>query len=61
VLRYPEAKIVCNEKIDAPCWASSSTFDMSTRAHIVNEGDTLSTGRHNFTFVMAPWCTGPRS
>ena len=29
-------------------------FDIDSRAHLVKEGDTLCTGRHIFTFVMAP-------
>ena len=29
-------------------------FDIDSRAHLVKEGDTLCTGRHIFTFLMAP-------
>ena len=33
--------------------------DLSGRVQLVKEGDTLSTGRHNFTFVMAPMVHWP--
>jgi len=57
MLRHPEAKIVCNGK----------AVNMIRQFHaadpkgaiLVNEGDTLSTGRHNFTFVAAPMVHWP--
>ena len=58
VLRYPEATIVCNEKIKT-LLAQYFDYDMSERLHIVNEGDTLKTGRHELTFVMAPMVHWP--
>ena len=57
-LRYPEAKIVCNAKI-RDMLARFFPTDLSNRLHLVKEGDTLSTGRHNFTFVMAPMVHWP--
>ncbi len=57
-LRYPEATIVCNAKIKTML-ARFFPTDLSGRLHIVKEGDTLSTGRHNFTFVMAPMVHWP--
>ena len=33
-------------------------LDITPRALIVKEGDTLSTGRHNLTFIAAPWYIG---
>lgn len=57
-LRYPEATIVCNAKI-RDMLARFFPTDLSGRLHIVKEGDTLSTGRHNFTFVMAPMVHWP--
>ena len=57
-LRYPEATIVCNAKIKTML-ARFFPTDLSDRLHIVKEGDTLSTGRHNFTFVMAPMVHWP--
>ena len=57
MLRHPEAKIVCNGK----------AINMIRQFHaadpkgaiLVNEGDTLSTGKHNFTFVAAPMVHWP--
>ena len=57
VLRHPEARIVCNGK----------AINMIRQFHaadpkgaiLVGEGDTLSTGRHNFTFVAAPMVHWP--
>ena len=57
-LRYPEAKIVCNAKI-RDMLARFFPTDLSDRLHLVKEGDSLSTGRHNFTFVMAPMVHWP--
>ena len=57
-LRYPEATIVCNAKIKAMLSRFFPT-DLSGRVQLVKEGDTLSTGRHNFTFVMAPMVHWP--
>ena len=57
-LRYPDAKIVCNAKIRDMLSRFFPT-DLSDRIHLVKEGDTLSTGRHNFTFVMAPMVHWP--
>ncbi len=57
-LRYPEAKIVCNAKIK-DMLARFFPTDLSGRVEIVKEGDTLSTGRHTLTFVMAPMVHWP--
>ena len=57
-LRYPEATIVCNAKIQTMLSRFFPT-DLSGRVQLVKEGDTLSTGRHNFTFVMAPMVHWP--
>ena len=56
--RYPEAKIVCNAKIKT-MMAQFLGCDLSDRIVLVKEGDTLSTGMHNFTFVMAPMVHWP--
>ena len=34
-------------------------FDIDARAQVVKEGDTLNTGRHTLTFVMAPMVHWP--
>ena len=57
-LRYPEAKIVCNAKI-RDMLARFFPTDLSGRVHLVKEGDTLCTGRHTLTFVMAPMVHWP--
>ncbi len=53
VVRHPEVRIVCNAKT-ADMIKQFFDFDIDSRAHLVKEGDTLCTGRHIFTFVMAP-------
>lgn len=58
ILRYPKATIVCNQKI-AAMLKQFFDFDVDSRAQIVKEGDTLSTGEHTFTFVMAPMVHWP--
>lgn len=57
-LRYPELCIVCNDKIKTMLGQFFSLSDKLSY-HIVKEGDTLSTGRHEFTFVMAPMVHWP--
>ena len=58
VTRYPEAKIVCNAKIKTML-AQFFAMDLSERIVLVKEGDTLTTGRHVFSFVMAPMVHWP--
>ena len=56
--RYPEAKIVCNAKIKTMI-AQFFPMDLSERIVLVKEGDTLTTGRHSLSFVMAPMVHWP--
>lgn len=58
VLRYPDVKIVGNAKVIAMI-KQFFDFDIDSRAIIVKEGDTLSSGKHEFTFVMAPMVHWP--
>ena len=58
VLRYPEVKIVGNAKTLSMI-KQFFDFDVDTRALTVKEGDTLVTGRHTLTFVMAPMVHWP--
>lgn len=58
ILRYPEVKIVGNMKT-IQMIKQFYTFDIDSRALIVKEGDTLTTGKHSFTFVMAPMVHWP--
>ena len=58
VTRYPETKIVCNAKIKTML-AQFFTLDLTERIVLVKEGDSLETGRHKFSFVMAPMVHWP--
>ena len=53
VRRYPEVQVICNAKT-VPIIKQFYNFDIDSRAVIVKENDTLSTGKHTFTFIMAP-------
>jgi len=58
LLRYPDVKIVCNEKI----LSMISQFfnkDLKNKAFIVKEGSTLNTGNHVLKFLMAPMIHWP--
>lgn len=56
--KYPEAKIVGNAKTFTMMKQFFGT-DFADRQVIVKEGETLSTGKHNLTFVMAPMVHWP--
>ena len=58
VLRYPEVRVVCNKKT-ADMIRQFFTFDLEGCLMLVKEGDSLSTGSLNFTFVMAPMVHWP--
>mgnify|MGYP003818021135 FL=1 len=58
MLRYPEATIVCNDKTRT-LLGQFFDLDLTARIRIVKEGDTLSTGKHSFTFLMAPMVHWP--
>lgn len=58
VLRYPEVQVVCNPKT-IPIIKQFYNFDIDSRAIVVKENDTLCTGRHTFTFLMAPMVHWP--
>ncbi|MDD4511134.1 MAG: FprA family A-type flavoprotein, partial [Oscillospiraceae bacterium] len=60
VLRYPEVKIVANAKT-VTMIKQFFDFEIDSRVIVVKEGDTLSTGRHTFTFVMAPMVHWPEA
>ncbi|MBQ7793624.1 MAG: FprA family A-type flavoprotein [Clostridia bacterium] len=55
---YPEAKIVSSAKAFAMMKNFFGT-DFSERQIVVGEGDTLSLGKHNLTFVTAPMVHWP--
>ena len=58
--KYPEVKIICNQKT---LQMINQFFDFETegRVQIIKEGDILNTGRHNITFVMAPMVHWPEA
>lgn len=58
VLRYPGVQVVCNPKT-IPIIKQFYNFDIDSRAIVVKENDTLCTGRHIFTFLMAPMVHWP--
>ena len=58
VLRYPGVQVVCNPKT-IPIIKQFYNFDIDSRAIVVKENDTLCTGRHTFTFLMAPMVHWP--
>jgi len=56
--RYPEVRIICNEKIAAMI-GQFFGIDVKDRARIVKEGESFSAGRHQLTFFMAPMVHWP--
>jgi len=60
VMRYPEIKIVCNKKA-VTMIKQFFDFDIDSRIMVVDEADTLCTGKHTFTFAMAPMVHWPEA
>ena len=60
VQRYPEIKIVTNAKAKA-MMQQFFEFDVEANTLIIKEGDTLETGHHTLTFVMAPMVHWPEA
>ncbi|MBQ6798817.1 MAG: flavin reductase [Oscillospiraceae bacterium] len=58
ILRYPEVKVICSA-MTKTMLGQFFTFDTNGRVLTMQEGDTLETGRHTFTFVMAPMVHWP--
>ena len=58
--RYPFAQVVCNAKTLPMIRQFFGKVD-DDRVVIVKEGDELCTGRHTFTFVMAPMVHWPEA
>lgn len=56
--RYPDAQVVGNAKTITMI-GQFFECDLSGRVMTVKEGDTLNTGRHTFTFFMAPMVHWP--
>ncbi len=55
---YPDAKIVASSKAFAMCKNFFGT-DFAEKQIVVGEGDTLSLGKHNLTFITAPMVHWP--
>ena len=60
LLRHPEARIVTNAKA-ANMIRQFFNVNIDDRLQTVAEGDTLCTGRHTLTFVMAPMVHWPEA
>ena len=58
VERYPQVQVVCGAKTRQMIGQFFS-FDLEKRLLLVKEKDTLTTGRHTFTFMMAPMVHWP--
>ena len=58
LLRYPDVKIACNEKI-VTMIDQFFHLDISKKAFVVKEGTTMNTGRHSLQFMMAPMVHWP--
>ncbi len=56
--KYPEMQVVVNKKTAAMI-PQFFDIDLTERFVIVDEGDVLSLGKHQFTFVMAPMIHWP--
>ncbi len=58
--KYSEVKIVCNAKTKQMIYQFFEfKNDIENNFHIVKEGSILSTGNHEYTFVMAPMVHWP--
>ena len=55
---YPDAVVVCNDKIKTMIGQFFGQNPL-LKTHIVKEGDILETGKHKFTFLMAPMVHWP--
>ena len=58
LLRYPNVKVVCNQKILSMI-DQFFNMDLSAKAFVVKEGDTLNTGHHVLKFIFAPMVHWP--
>ncbi len=58
--RYPDMQVICNSKTLGMIQQFFAA-DVSARAVLIKEGDTFCSGRHVFTFVMAPMVHWPEA
>lgn len=59
VEQYPQIRIICTSKAMQMLGNFFEDIDFSSRTIIVNDGDTLSTGSTNLTFITAPMVHWP--
>ena len=59
LLRHPETRILCNDKIKTMLGQFFRGVDLTDRIDLVKEGSVFTSGRHEFTFVMAPMVHWP--
>ncbi|WP_125153244.1 FprA family A-type flavoprotein [Clostridium rectalis] len=59
LLRYPKVKIVCSKK--ASMFMNQFGFNIHDNVIEVKEGDNLSFGKHNVTFIAAPMIHWPEA
>lgn len=57
VIRYPDLKIICTEK--ASLFMHQFGFNIDDKLIKVKEGDTMSFGKHNLLFILAPMVHWP--
>ena len=58
---YPETTVICNSKTLTMIHQFFQNNQVDDRVMLVKEGDTFSSGRHVFTFVMAPMVHWPEA
>jgi len=58
IRQHPEIKIVCSARV-LEFIKQFYEFDIDSRVHLVEENDTLKTGKHTLQFIMAPMVHWP--
>jgi flavorubredoxin/flavin reductase (DIM6/NTAB) family NADH-FMN oxidoreductase RutF len=58
IRRHPEIKIVCSARV-LEFIKQFYDFDIDSRVHLVEENETLNTGKHTLQFIMAPMVHWP--
>ena len=56
--KYPEMKIICNNQT-IRMLKQFYNFDVDSKVEIIKEGQTITTGKHEFQFIMAPMVHWP--
>ncbi len=56
--KYPEMKLICNAPT-VKMLKQFYNFDVDSKVEIVKEGQKFSTGKHEFSFIMAPMVHWP--